>query len=110
MADTQTVPLKAVPTATVNGLKVTLMADQSQGDVCAFGWQASTAGDSGPFTFDPNSSEQGTKNPDGTYVSGSCKLIPIVCTVPKAGNYSFDLEVLDSKKNTNWGTINVQVK
>lgn len=112
MAETlQNLPLKAVANYTVDGLKITLLADKSEGDVCAYGWQANINGDSGPFTFAPNSSEQGTKNADGTYISGSCKIIPIVCTVPKAGIYSFDLEVLDSKKNSNWATnLKVEVK
>jgi hypothetical protein len=56
----ETLPLKAIPTATVNGLKVTLIADQSQGDICAYGWQANASGDGGPFIFTPNSSEHGT--------------------------------------------------
>lgn len=110
-------PLKAVPHATVNGKTITLTADQSTGDVCAYGFQMSVGSPAGATcTFSPLSSIQGDKNPrrneDGQpyYISGTLQYSPITATVSKTGAYVFSLQVLDANRNENWADINVEVK
>ena len=110
-------PLKAVPTASVNGKVITLVADKSEGDVCAYGWQMSTPSPAGATaTFSPLSSVQGEKNPrrdeqgQPYYLTGTMKYSPITATVSKTGTYIFSLQVLDANRNENWADITVEVK
>jgi len=110
-------PLKAVPTASVNGMVITLTADKSEGDVCAYGWQMSNGSPQGAtVTFNPISSFQAEKNPDRDkpnqpyYKSGTLQYHEILATVNKPGNYIFSLQVLDANRNESWADINVEVK
>lgn len=110
-------PLKAIPSYMINGKVITLIADKSEGDVCAYGWglrSGSVVG--GTAIFSPLSSVQGDKNPlrdqsgQPYYVSGSLKFTPITATVNKEGIYIFSLQVLDANRNENWADITVEVK
>lgn len=110
-------PLKAVPTASVNGKVITLNADKSEGDVCAYGWQMSVGSPQGAtVAFSPNSSVQGDKNSRRNetgqpyYLSGTLQYSPITATVSKIGTYIFSLQVLDANRNENWADITVEVK
>lgn len=110
-------PLKAIPSYMVNGKQITLIADKSEGDVCAYGWQmsqGSVAG--GTATFSPLSSVQGEKNPDRNiqgqpyYKSGTLQYSPIIATVNKVGTYIFTLQVLDAYQKESIADITVEVK
>lgn len=111
-------PLKAVPTASVNGKVITLTADKSEGDVCAYGWQKSVGSPQGAtVAFNPiEGSIQGEKNPKRDeqgqpyYISGTIQIKPITATVDKVGTYIFSLQVLDANRNENWADISIEVK
>lgn len=110
-------PLKAVPTASVNGKVITLTADKSEGDVCAYGWAlTATSPTQSTVSYSPNSSIQGDKNPDRDvsgqpyYLKGTLKYTPVMATVTKTGNYIFSLQVLDANKNESWADITIEVK
>lgn len=110
-------PLKAIPSYMVDGKKITLIADKSEGDVCALGWQMSVGSPAGAkCTFSPMSSLQGDKNPNRDipnqpyYISGTLQFQNITAIVDKVGNYIFSLQVLDANRNESWADINVEVK
>lgn len=110
-------PLKAVPTATVNGKVITLTADKSEGDVCSVGWAMSEPSPAGAtVVFDPISYIQGEKHPKRNesgqpyFITGTFKYSAIKATVNKIGTYKFSLQVLDAFKNENWADITVEVK
>lgn len=105
-------PLKAVLNATVSGMAITITADKSEGDVCAYGFDVYPVDTNLIFhvTFSPSTSQQGQKNSTGTgYVSGTLKYIPLSATVDKKAQYNVALEVLDSKRDTSWAYTKVTV-
>lgn len=110
-------PLKAIPSYMVDGKKITLIADKSEGDVCAAGWQMSIGSPQGADAiFYPSSSYQAQKNPDRDkpdqpyYISDTFEFQPITATVNKSGTYIFSLEVLDAFKKSSWADITIEVK
>lgn len=111
-------PLKAIPSYMIDGKTITLIADKSEGAVCAYGFQMSEGSPQGAtVVFNPaEGSIQGEKNPSRNdpnqpyYISGSLKYSPIIATVNKAGNYVFSLQVLDAFRNESWADINIEVK
>lgn len=110
-------PLKAIPSYMINGKTITLIADKSEGDVCAIGWQMSEGSPAGAnCTFSPLSSIQGDKNPNRNnpgepyYITGTLEYSAITATVDKTGSYVFSLQVLDANRNESWADVNVEVK
>jgi hypothetical protein len=110
-------PLKAVPSYGIDGKTITLLADKSEGDVCAYGWQVSVGSPVGAnVTFSPNSSIQAQKNPDRDqpdqpyYLTGTLQFSPITANVDKAGTYIFSLQVLDAFRNESWADLTIEVK
>ena len=109
-------PLKAIPSYMVDGKKITLIADKSEGDVCAIGWQMSNGSPQGAkVSFSPSSSIEGQKNPNRNtqgqpyYLKETFQFSPITATVDKVGKYVFSLQVLDANRNESWADINVEV-
>lgn len=112
-SSTSSKPLKAVLNATVSGMTITITADKSEGDVCAYGFDVYGVDTTLMFhaTFSPGTSQQGQKNTAGTgYVSGTLTYIPLSATVDKKADYHVALEVLDSKRDTSWAYTIVTVK
>lgn len=111
-------PLKAVPSYMIDGKTITLIADKSEGDVCAYGFAMSVGSPAGAtVVFNPiEGSVQGEKNPNRNnpgepyYKSNTLQYIPITATVNKIGNYTFKLQVLDANRNEHWADIQVEVK
>lgn len=99
----ETQPLKAIPTASVNGKTITLSADQSTGPVVRYGWalDVSSPTDGGvanPIKFSPDMSHKGSD------------FIPITATVTKTGKYSFSLMVYDAEGKSDYATVQMEVK
>lgn len=98
----EVVPLKAVPTASVNGRVITLSADKSTGDITQYGWQLEDSSPTGgPVTYAPSSSKRANDN--------GIDFTPITATVTKTGMYKFRLTVYD-KSSQDYNFINVDVK
>jgi len=106
----ETIPLKAVPSFTVNGKTITLTADKSEGDVCSYGFDMTADSPEGAHVvFKPNSSVWGEKK-DDKYVSGTLKFIPITAQVDKPGDYIFQMEVLDHDRKSDWAKFKVTIQ
>lgn len=98
MAETQVLPLKSIPTATVNGKVITLLADKSTGSLTQYGWQLEDSSPTdGPVTYSPSSSHKGAD------------FAPIAATVTKTGTFTFRLTVYD-KSGQDHAFLNVDVK
>lgn len=96
------IPLKAIPTASVNGKVVTLTADKSTGAIAKYGWAVDATtptemGSNNPVTF----SAYSHKGPD---------FVPITVTVTKEGKYVFGLTVYDAENKQDYGLITIEVK
>lgn len=110
-------PLKAIPSYMIDGKTITLIADKSEGDVCAYGWAMSQGSpEDATVKFSPNTSVQGEKNPNRDqpnqpyYISGTLQYFHIIATVDKLGTYIFSLQVLDGNRNDDWATLTIEVK
>lgn len=113
MEETQTQPLKAIPTASVNGKTITLSADKSTGPITSYGWALDV---SSPTYPDPSNpvfitplSWEAKKDDKGNWV------LPILFSrsttnVTKAGKYVFSLIVYDADKKQDYSTIEIEVK
>jgi hypothetical protein len=92
-------PLKAIPSSTVSGLDISLLADKSTGPVTQYGWQLETSSPTdGPVTYSPSSSHKGAD------------FVPIKATITKKGNYIFRLTVYDKDNNLDYQLLTVEVK
>lgn len=95
---TEEQPLKAIPTASVNGNTITLSADKSTGPITSYGWQLEDSSPTGPpVTYSPSSSHKGAD------------FAPIAATVTKTGTYTFRLTVY-SQIGQDFEFLNVDVK
>jgi hypothetical protein len=94
----QTQPLKAIPSASVNGKEITFDVSKSTGSITQYGFQLeeSTPTQS-PVVYLPGSSHKGAD------------FVSIKATVQKSGTYTFRLTVYDTsgQDHTNF---NVDVK
>lgn len=94
----ETLPLKAIPSATVNGKVITLLADKSTGSLTQYGWQLEDSSPTeGPVTYSPSSSHKGAD------------FVPIAATVTTTGTFTFRLTVYD-KSGQNHAFLSVDVK
>lgn len=100
----ETLPLKAIPTATVNGKVITLLADKSTGAITAYGW----ALDVSSPTYADQSNTVTFSN--GVFSHKGADFIPITVTVGKAGKYAFSLIVYDANKKQDYATVEIEVK
>ena len=94
----QTQPLKAIPSYTVNGKVISLLANKSTGTLTTYGWQLEDSSPTySPVTYSPSSSHKGAD------------FVPIEATVQKTGTYTFRLTVYD-KTSQDFALLNVEVK
>lgn len=91
--------LKAIPSSTVSGLDISLLADKSTGAITQYGWQLEISSPTdGPVTYTPSSSHKGSD------------FVPIKATITKKGNYIFRLTVYDKDNNLDYQLLTVEVK
>lgn len=104
MSEAEALPLKSIPTATVNGKIITLNADKSTGPITSYGWALDVssqtyADPSNPVTFT-----------NGIFSHKGSDFIPISVTVGKAGKYAFSLIVYDVDKKQDYATVQVEIQ
>lgn len=94
----ETLPLKAIPSASVNGKVITLLADKSTGALIQYGWQLEDSSPTeGPVTYSPSSSHKGAD------------FVPIAATVTRTGTFTFRLTVYNGTGQDH-AFLNVDVK
>lgn len=108
----ETQPLKAIPTASVNGMTITLSADKSTGPITSYGWALDV---SSPTYADPSNpvvisplSFKANKDDKGNWILPII-FHPTTTTVTKAGKYTFSLTVYDADKKQDYQTVEIEV-
>lgn len=113
MEETQTIPLKAIPSASVNGKVITLSADKSTGNITSYGWALDV---SSPTYSDPANpvvlsplSFKANKDDKGNWIL-PITFHPTTTTVTKAGKYTFSLTVYDADKKQDYATVEIEIQ
>lgn len=98
----ETLPLKAIPSASVDGKVVTLTADKSTGPIVAYGWALDTTS--------PTDGSNGNNIVFSPYSHKGSDFIPSKVYVTKPGKYVFGLTVYNDKNEQDYGLVTIEVK